>query len=86
MAARSARTPSEEDAEEDVRSTSEEDRLLTMRYVERQWNPCDHESDGQSYQRGDQESAQFLTHCQGDVHTRLGQRPGSQTVTSFFPE
>ena len=58
MAARSARTSSsEEHAEEDVRSTDEEDRLLTNRCIERQWKtlclrvkrlPCDHKSDGQS--------------------------------------
>ena len=28
--------------------------------------------------------SQFSTHCQGDAHTGLGQRQGSQTVTSFF--
>ena len=57
MAARSARTSSsEEDAEEDARSTNEQDRLLTERCIERQWKntclrlkrlPYDHESDGQ---------------------------------------
>ena len=37
-AGRSARTSSsEEDAEEDARSTDEEDRLLTKRCTERQW-------------------------------------------------
>ena len=48
---------SEEDAEEDARSTDEEGRLLTKRCIERQWQntcfrvkrlPCDHESGGQS--------------------------------------
>ena len=64
MAARSARTSSsEEDAEEDARSTDEEDRLLTKRCIKRQWKntsleqdtclsvkslPCDHELDGPS--------------------------------------
>ena len=37
----------------------------------------------QEEQRRDQKSAQS-THCQEDAHTDLGQRPGSQTVTSFF--
>ena len=30
--------------------------------------------------------SQVSTHYLGDVQTGLGQRPGSQTVTSFFPK
>ena len=92
MAARSARKSS---SEEDARSSDEEDRSLTKRCIERQWKntclrvkrlPCDHKSDGQS-RSPERRSivgsvSQCSTHCQGDAHTGLGQRPGDVV----FPE
>ena len=92
MATHSARTSSsEEDAEEESRSTDEEDRLLTKRCIERQWKNL-FESEKTSrvissqtvnheYQRRDQKLAQSVNF----QLTGLGQRPGSQTVTSIFP-
>ena len=78
-------------SEEGSRSTDEEDRLLTKRCIEKQWKNTSlekniFESEKTSVRRDQVGSSnQFSTYCQGDVHTGLGQRPASQTVTSFFP-
>ena len=81
-------------------STDEEDRLLTKRRIERQWKntclrvtrlPRYHESDGQLSIRREIKLgsiSQVSTHCEGDVHTGRGQRPGrvSDSDVVFFRE
>ena len=57
--------------------------LLTKRCIEGQWkNTWKHffEREKASVRR----DSQCSTYCQRDVHSGLSQRPGSQTVTSFF--
>ena len=101
MAGRSARTSSsEEDAEDDARSTDEEDRLLTKRCIKREWKklrwkndclrvrrlPRDHESGGQSEKGSEVGSiSQFLNSLPGRCALRAGSKTRIPDSNVVFP-